>query len=99
MRIHYDQTSGNIVATLIDVAGVIVSSGTVTLSILNNAGTPITGDAWPVTMAEGPLGTYTYTIDSDLLSLNEYYIATIKATKSGVTVFTSLNIQVVRKLI
>ena len=59
------------------------TGATVTVTVKDSAGTNVTGQTWPATMAHVSAGTYRATLDADLILLDgRAYTACISATGS-----------------
>jgi len=54
--------------TLTDAAGAPLTGATVTCSVLNSGGRPVSGGTWPATLNDEADGTYTLSLDSDVFA-------------------------------
>jgi hypothetical protein len=66
------------------VTGVVDTGASVSVTIQDASGTPVTGQVWPVSMGHDSDGTYRATLDSSInLIAGRKYTAVVTATGSG----------------
>ena len=90
MLTQFHKSTGTLTATVTDVDGVAASGATVTVTIVDHAGTALVTDA---AMADQSDGTYDYTISNTLLAVaDRVYTAQITAVSGGSTRYAEIKI-------
>ena len=69
------------------VTGAVDTGATVNVTIVDSAGTEVTGQSWPVAMGHASAGTYRATLDAAIkLIAGRKYTAIVNATGTGAEV-------------